>query len=102
MENYLTLFSQNADPLDVIRNIEQQVGDGNIKFKSHDNQVVINGPEYFYKIYLKNSELDAFTKLIRKALGEIYEEEYGLHWKIQEQTIEHMSLQIEEREKVEG
>lgn len=101
MENYLTLFSQNTDPLDVIHNIEQQVGDGNIKFKSHDNQVVINGPEYFYKIYLKNSELDAFTKLIRKALGEIYEEEYGLHWKIQEQTIEHMSLQIEEREKVE-
>lgn len=100
MNNYMTIFDQAIDPIFVIQEIEQQIGSENIKFKSHDNQVVINAPDYFYKIYLKNSELDAFTKLIRKTLGEIYTEEYGLHWEIREKTIEHTTLQIEEREKV--
>ena len=101
MNNIVALFNTSTDPLSVIQNIEQQVGNENVKFKSHDNQVVINSPEYFYKIYMKNSQLDAFTKLVRQALGEIYEEEYDLHWKVLERTDDNVTLQIEEREKVE-
>ena len=101
MNNIVALFNTSTDPLSVIQNIEQQVGSENVKFKSHDNQVVINSPEYFYKIYMKNSQLDAFTKLVRQALGEIYEEEYDLHWKVLERTDDNVTLQIEEREKVE-
>lgn len=101
MNNIVALFNTSTDPLSVIQNIEQQVGGENVKFKSHDNQVVINSPEYFYKIYMKNSQLDAFTKLVRQALGEIYEEEYDLHWKVLERTDDNVTLQIEEREKVE-
>lgn len=101
MSNYITLFNTSTDPLSVIHEIEQQIGSENIKFKSHDNQVVINSPEYFYKVYMKNSQLDAFTKLIRQALGEVYTEEYGLHWVVLERTEENVTLQIEEREKVE-
>lgn len=101
MNNIVALFNTSTDPLSVIQNIEQQVGSENVKFKSHDNQVVINSPEYFYKIYMKNSQLDAFTKLVRQTLGEIYEEEYDLHWKVLERTDDNVTLQIEEREKVE-
>lgn len=101
MNNIVALFNTSTDLLSVIQNIEQQVGGENVKFKSHDNQVVINSPEYFYKIYMKNSQLDAFTKLVRQALGEIYEEEYDLHWKVLERTDDNVTLQIEEREKVE-
>lgn len=100
MNNYLTIFETTKNPVAVIQQIEQQIGSENVKFKSHDNQVVINSPEYFYKIYLKNSELDAFTKLIRQALGEIYRDEYNLHWEIHEKTIDHITMQVEEREKV--
>lgn len=71
------------------------------KWKSPQGQVVIQTPQYYYKLYEKQHQADPFYFFIRKQLAQIYTE-MGIHWEIQTITGEDGSeVQIEQREKLE-
>ena len=71
-----------------------------VKWKTSEQQVVIRAKEYFYKIYKLQRPTDPFYEKVREYLGQIYEEEYGLHWKVKTLTLTDTGekYQVEQRE----
>lgn len=71
-----------------------------VKWKSDCNQVVIETPSWFYKIYEHNPITEAFNIKIREKLGEIYRDNFHLDWEVKTVYTDTTAYQIERREKL--
>lgn len=70
------------------------------KWKNSANQIVIETPNYFFKLY-NGSGLDAeYLCHVREKLGEIYRTEYNLNWDVKTIYKDNKLYQIERREKL--
>ena len=67
---------------------------------SCNSQVVIQSPNYFYKIYEEDCYDGKYVCEIREALGQIYREEYGLFWEVKTFIEDDKIFQIEKRQKI--
>lgn len=72
-----------------------------VKWKSPDHQVVIQTPQYYYKLYEMVTDNDVFYFSVREQLADIYKQRYGIHWEIKTITDGNTQIQIEQREKLE-
>lgn len=70
------------------------------KWKNYANQVVIEAPNYYYKLYQNDIQAGEFYCEIREALSQIYKEEFGVHWEIITIKENNSYYQIEQREKL--
>lgn len=70
-----------------------------VKWKNFSNQVVIQTPNYFYKLYEEWIYEGFLSCKIREILADIYKE-YGLLWNIQTIVQDDKIYQIEQREKL--
>ena len=71
-----------------------------LKWKSHDNHVVVQTDQYFYKMYQKDISAGTFPALIRESLAKVYRERLGLTWNIHSKIVGNTIYQIEQRQKV--
>ena len=67
---------------------------------SCNSQVVIQSPNYFYKIYEEDRYDGKYVCEIREVLGQIYREEYGLFWDVKTFIEDGKIFQIEKRQKI--
>lgn len=99
-------LSDNQKHFCDIINIVKQLDDGNIstdlwtKWKNYANQIVIETPNYFFKIYNDSSFSAEYLAHIREKLGEIYRNEYNLLWDVKTIYYDNKLYQIERREKL--
>ena len=70
------------------------------KWKGEVNQIVIQTPNYYFKIYNDEFTTGEFNSLIREKLAEIYREDCGLLWDIKTIYNDNKLYQIERREKL--
>lgn len=71
------------------------------KWKIYENQVVLQSPDFFYKIYVGNiNENNLFLFNIRDTFGAIYREVFNLDWNVFTFKNENYMIQVEKREKV--
>lgn len=71
-----------------------------VKWKNYANQVVVQSPNYFYKMYQTDIQNGEFICDIRNALAEIYREDFGIVWDIITIKDKDCYYQIEQREKL--
>ena len=72
-----------------------------VKWKAYDNQLVLSGDRYYYKLYRKDRGSGYFFCKIREKLGEIYRNNFGIEWDVNTCVVDNMIYQIERREKLE-
>ena len=70
------------------------------KWKSDSNQIVIETPNYYFKIYNDEFTTGEFNSLIREKLAEIYREDFGILWNVKTIYQDNKLYQIEQREKL--
>ena len=71
-----------------------------VKWKSECNQIVIETPSFFYKIYENHPIKDAFNIKIREKLGEIYRDIFNIKWEVKTICTDNSVYQLEQREKL--
>lgn len=87
--------------IDLIRKLDNDTSpDIWTKWKNYANQVVIETPHYFYKIYQSDVGVGSFYALIREKLAEIYRDEFHIHWDVKTIYKDDYIYQFEQREKL--
>lgn len=95
--NSLDIFDASIEILEKMKFLDKD--SHNYKFKIIANQVVVETPEYYYKIYIDYGDQGKYLLEIRRKLAEIYES-YGVHWKILYSYCDNRVITIEQREKL--
>lgn len=87
--------------LPLVQNLDPSLPSDWVKWKStNGSQVVIQTPDFFYKVYEAAYSVGVFECAIREKLAEIYRE-LGLHWEIKTIRTETGFFQVEQRQKLE-
>lgn len=87
--------------IDVVKKMDNNVStDLWVKWKSQNSQIVLETPNYYFKIYNEDFSCGEFFCLIREKLGEIYREDYGILWNVKTFLYDNQCYQIEQREKL--
>lgn len=69
--------------LDLIKQLDENSSpDLWVKWKNYANQVVIETPSYYFKLYEDDYLCGSFWSLIRSTLSEIYREQFGILWDV--------------------
>ena len=90
-----------AHLLPLVQNLDPSLPSDWVKWKStNGSQVVIQTPDFFYKVYETAYSVGVFECAIREKLAEIYRE-LGLHWEIKTIKTETGFFQVEQRQKLE-
>ena len=71
-----------------------------VKWKTHENHIVLQSADFFYKVYQKDVGAGAFVSIIREKLAEIYRDHYGLVWNVRTVERDGILYQIEQRQKL--
>ena len=88
--------------IDVVKTLDNDTSpDVWVKWKNYSNQVVIETPNYYYKMYQNDLQAGTFLVEIREALGKIYRENFGIIWNIKNIIKDNIIYTIEQREKLE-
>lgn len=70
------------------------------KWKNYAHQVVIETPNYYFKIYQDLFSTGEFFAQVREAIGKVYREQYGLLWNTRHIMKDGFIYTIEQREKL--
>lgn len=87
--------------IDLIQNLDNNTSpDLWFKWKNHAQQVVIETPNYYYKLYQNLYSSGEFLAQIREAIGKVYREQYGILWNTKHIIQDGFIYTIEQREKL--
>lgn len=87
--------------IDIVKQLDNNTSpDLWLKWKNYAHQVVIETPNYFYKIYQDLFSSGEFFAQIREAMGKVYREQYGLVWNTKHIIKDGFVYTIEQREKL--
>ncbi len=79
-----------------------QHGDMLVKWKSYQNQIVVESDDFFYKIYERPTRgLGSFNSLLRNCLAKIYSD-LGIYWRIISFEKDGQIFDFEQRQKLES
>ena len=106
LSNWMPFLSEDRNPtfdefIDLIKKMDSNTSpDVWVKWKNYSNQVVIETPHYFYKIYNTDYTAGLFFSLVREKLAEIYRDEFHIKWDVITIKKENSIYQLEQREKL--
>lgn len=96
-----SIIKQPTDLINCIQSIDSSNVSSWKKWKSINNQVVVQTNDFYYKVYA--TQVNTFGKFnndIREKLAEIYREDFGIIWNIKTIYEGNNIIQVEQRQKL--